>query len=318
MSDTTLFRTLVETPLSCHPIQPQDGCILLGSCFAQEMGNYMNAYEMDVLCNPTGTLYNPASISLLIHHALRHTEEEDLPVFTNNDKWYCWLAGTQLAGNTREEIIVMMKEKLSLLKATLQHASHLFITLGTNICYRLKEDNSVVTNCHKMPANIFTESALSVEECTDTLLTMTDELLSWNPHLGITLTVSPYRYAKYGFHKNQIAKATLLLAVEEVCHTRPEVSYFPAYEILLDELRDYRFYAEDMLHPSPTAVAYIWQRFCQSYMSEHSRQYLREYEQILKGLTHRPSHPDSPQHKAFIANLETKREELRRKYGLQK
>ena len=169
-----------------------------------------------------------------------------------------------------------------------------------------------------MPANIFTESTLSVEECTDTLLTMTDELLSWNPHLGITLTVSPYRYAKYGFHKNQIAKATLLLAVEEVCHTRPEVSYFPAYEILLDELRDYRFYAEDMLHPSPTAVAYIWQRFCQSYMSEQTRQYLREYEQILKGLTHRPSHPDSPQHKAFIANLETKREELRRKYGLQK
>ena len=166
MSDTTLFRTLVETPLSCHPIQPQDGCILLGSCFAQEMGNYMNAYEMDVLCNPTGTLYNPASISLLIHHALRHTEEEDLPVFANNDKWYCWLAGTQLSGNSKEEIVVMMKEKLSLLKATLQHASHLFITLGTNICYRLKEDNSVVTNCHKMPANIFTESALSVEECT--------------------------------------------------------------------------------------------------------------------------------------------------------
>ena len=220
MSDTTLFRTLVETPLSCHPIQPQDGCILLGSCFAQEMGNYMNAYEMDVLCNPTGTLYNPASISLLIHHALKHTEEEDLPVFTNNDKWYCWLAGTQLTGNTREEIIVMMKEKLSLLNAALEHASHLFITLGTNICYRLKEDNSVVTNCHKMPANIFTESALSVEECTDTFLTMTNELLSWNPHLGITLTVSPYRYAKYGFHKNQIAKATLLLAVEEVCHTR--------------------------------------------------------------------------------------------------
>lgn len=316
MSETTLFRTLVETPLSHHLIQPHEGCVLLGSCFAQEMGNYMKAFELDVLCNPTGTLYNPASISLLIHHALKN-KEGHLPIFVHDQRWRCWLAGTQIEEESEEAITATMQEKLNDLDTALGKATHLFITLGTNIYYRLKENNQVVTNCHKMPASLFTENALSTDECADILQAMIDELLNKNPHLSITFTISPYRYAKYGFHTNQIAKSTLLLAVEEVCRTRQEVSYFPAYEILLDELRDYRFYAEDMLHPSPAAVAYIWQRFCQSYLSEQTRQYLKEYEQILKGFAHRPSKPDSPQHKAFIANLENKREELRRKYHMQ-
>ncbi|MGN0233348.1 MAG: GSCFA domain-containing protein [Bacteroidaceae bacterium] len=315
MSENTLFRTSVETPLSDHPIQPHESCVLLGSCFAQEMGNYMKAFEMDVLCNPTGTLYNPASIALLVHHALK--KGGDLPIFTNEDKWRCWLAGTQIEENSREAIMTTMREKLELLNTALCKSTHFFITLGTNICYRLKENNEVVTNCHKMPANLFTENALSPDECITILHAMADEVLDRNPHLHITFTISPYRYAKYGFHKNQIAKSTLLLAVEEICQTRKEVSYFPAYEILLDELRDYRFYAEDMLHPSPTAVAYIWQRFCQAYMSEQTHLYLKEYEQILKGFAHRPSSPDCPRYKAFIANLENKRETLRKKYNMQ-
>ena len=167
-----------------------------------------------------------------------------------------------------------------------------------------------------MPARLFQEDTLSLKQCTGTLSAMTDELLQANPNLHITFTISPYRYAKYGFHRSQLAKATLLLAVEEVCQKQPAASYFPAYEILMDELRDYRFYADDMLHPSSVAADYIWHRFCQSHMSARTREYIKEYEPIRRGLAHRSSDPHSPQHRAFLEGLELKRKELEKKYGM--
>ena len=317
MPETTLFRTPVEIDLPAKAIQPTDGCVLLGSCFAQEMGKRMNEYGMKVSYNPTGTLYNPASIALLTHYALMDNRD-DLPIFETQGQWYCWLAGTQIKENSQEDIISRMTDELDRLKQDLITASHFFVTLGTNICYRLRENGYVVTNCHKMPANLFYEESLSLSQCTETLLHLTDELSDKNPGADITFTVSPYRYAKYGFHKSQLAKSTLLLAVEEVCAKRKTANYFPAYEILLDELRDYRFFADDMLHPSDKAVDYIWQRFCQRNMSKRAQQYLREYEPIRKGLTHRPSDPNSTKYKAFKEDLERKKHEIKVKYGIQK
>ena len=316
MPETALFRTPVEIDLPANTIQPTDGCVLLGSCFAQEMGSRMNGYGLKVLCNPTGTLYNPASIALLIHHALMDNRD-DLPIFEAQGQWCCWLAGTQIKEKSQADIISRMTDELDRLKQALITASHLFVTLGTNICYRLQDNGYVVTNCHKMPASLFREESLSLSQCTETLLRLTDELLGKNSDVEITFTVSPYRYAKYGFHKSQLAKSTLLLAVEEICAKRKAANYFPAYEILLDELRDYRFYADDMLHPSDKAVDYIWQQFCQRNMSKRTQQYLREYEPVRKGLTHRPSDPDSPEYKAFKENLERKKQELKAKYGIQ-
>ena len=315
MHEATLFRTSVETPASPHPIQPHEGCVLLGSCFAQEMGSRMSAYGLPVLCNPTGTLYNPASIAMLVHQALKG-DAGRLPVFESGDRWRCWLAGTQVEEATHDAIISTMTHELKQLEEALTHATHLFITLGTNVCYRLQENGEVVANCHKMPARLFLEDTLSLKQCTGTLSARTDALLQANPNLHITFTISPYRYAKYGFHRSQIAKATLLLAVEEVCQKQPAASYFPAYEILMDELRDYRFYADDMLHPSSVAADYIWHRFCQSRMSARTREYIKEYEPIRRGLAHRPSDPHSPQHRAFLEGLELKRKELEKKYGM--
>ena len=227
MHEATLFRTSVETPASPHPIQPHEGCVLLGSCFAQEMGSRMSAYGLRVLCNPTGTLYNPASIAMLVHQALKG-DAGRLPVFESGGRWRCWLAGTQVEEATHDAIISTMTHELKQLEEALTHATYLFITLGTNVCYRLQENGEVVANCHKMPARLFQEDTLSLKQCTGTLSAMTDELLQANPNLHITFTVSPYRYAKYGFHRSQIAKATLLLAVEEVCQNQPAASYFPA------------------------------------------------------------------------------------------
>ncbi len=316
MSETMLFRTPVQVTPPAHPIQPYEDCVLLGSCFAQEMGARMTAHGLRALCNPLGTLYNPASIARLVHHALKG-RQEPLPVLETHGQWHCWLAGTQVEEATREAITTRMAHELSRLGQALSSASHLFVTLGTNVCYRLHSDGSVVTNCHKMPASLFQEDTLSLAQCTETLQDMTRELLEENPRLHITFTISPYRYAKYGFHRSQLAKSVLLLAVEEVCRGQQAVHYFPAYEILLDELRDYRFYADDMLHPSQMAADYIWQRFCQAYMSERTRQYIQEYEPVRKGLAHRPSDPGSPQHLAFVRGLEEKAAELRRKYGME-
>lgn len=316
MSETMIFRTPVQVTPPAHPIQPYEDCVLLGSCFAQEMGTRMAAHGLRALCNPLGTLYNPASIARLVHHALRGMREP-LPVLEAHGQWHCWLAGTQVEEATREAITARMRHELARLGQALSCASHLFVTLGTNVCYRLLSDGGVVTNCHKMPASLFQEDTLSLSQCVDTLHGMTRELLEENPRLHITFTISPYRYAKYGFHRSQVAKSTLLLAVEEVCRGQQAVHYFPAYEILLDELRDYRFYADDMLHPSQMAADYIWQRFCQAYMSERTRQYILEYEPVRKGLAHRPSDPDSPQHLAFVRGLEEKAAELRRKYGME-
>lgn len=317
MSENVLFRTPVETTPSRHPIQPHDGCVLLGSCFAQEMAKRMSEYKMDVICNPLGTLYNPASINLLVHKALHHEEEEEaLPTFEQQGQWHCWLAGTQVSGHTEDNLRNTVNLKLEELKEALLRASHLIITLGTNVCYRLKEDESVVANCHKMPARLFAEDALPPGQCMDILMNMTEELLASNPNLHITFTVSPYRYAKYGLHRSQLAKATLLLAVDEVCSKVEQADYFPAYEILTDELRDYRFYADDMLHPSSVAVDFIWKRFCQTHLSEHTRCYLEEYDPIRKGLSHKPSNPNSTQHKAFLLTLAEKDKRLREKYGM--
>lgn len=315
MQDSTLFRTPVETPPSLHPIQPHEGCVLLGSCFAQEMGRRMGDYGMDVLCNPLGTLYNPASIALLVRHAL-HPDREPLPVLEHEGEWRCWLAGTQVTGSSEEELRGAVTQKLETLRTALRHASRLIVTLGTNVCYRLTTDGSVVANCHKMPARLFCEDALTLPQCTDTLREMTDMLLEANPNLCITFTVSPYRYAKYGMHRSMLAKATLLLAVQEVCATQEQADYFPAFEILTDELRDYRFYTDDMLHPSCVAVDYIWQRFAQSHLSARARQYIEEYEPIRKGLAHRPSDPSSERHKAFVASLVERAKALREKYGM--
>lgn len=189
-----------------------------------------------------------------------------------------------------------------------------FFTLGTNHIYRLKETGEVVDNCEKRPQRLFQEEMLSVNECVIYLSEAIDLLQQRNPNVETVITVSPIRYQKYGFHGSQISKATLLLAAEEL-GKRPHVSYFPAYEIVNDELRDYRFYAADMLHPSEQTVDYIWERLTETYLSPTARQFLNEWQPIRQALNHRPFHPDSEAYRTFIDKTMLKVEELRKKYG---
>ncbi|MDD7171921.1 MAG: GSCFA domain-containing protein [Prevotella sp.] len=189
-----------------------------------------------------------------------------------------------------------------------------FFTLGTNHVYRLKETGEIVDNCEKRPHHLFQEETLTVSQCADYLRQAIALLQSRSADVEVVLTVSPIRYRKYGYHGSQLSKATLLLAADEVAKM-PNVHYFPAYEIVNDELRDYRFYAADMLHPSEQAVDYIWERLCETYLSDRARQFLSEWQPVKQALGHKPFAPASEAYRTFMNKTMLKVEELRKKYG---
>ena len=189
-----------------------------------------------------------------------------------------------------------------------------FFTLGTNHVYRLKETGEIVDNCEKRPHHLFQEETLTVSQCADYLRQAIALLQSRSAAVEVVLTVSPIRYRKYGYHGSQLSKATLLLAADEVAKM-PNVHYFPTYEIVNDELRDYRFYAADMLHPSEQAVDYIWERLCETYLSDRARQFLSEWQPVKQALGHKPFAPESEAYRTFMNKTMLKVEELRKKYG---
>ncbi len=189
-----------------------------------------------------------------------------------------------------------------------------FITLGTNHVYRLKETGEIVDNCQKRPQRLFTEEQLTIDECADSLRKAIDLLFMRNKDMHVVLTVSPIRYQKYGFHESQLSKATLLLAVHALALHSP-VHYFPAYEIVLDELRDYRFYKEDMLHPSTQAVEYIWEQLVEAFFSPRAKRFLKDWKPIKEALAHRPFHPESQEYQQFLAETKQKERELLNQFG---
>ena len=190
-----------------------------------------------------------------------------------------------------------------------------FFTLGTNHIYRLKETGEIVDNCQKRPQRLFQEEELTIDQCADYLLQAVDLVHHRNPNAHVVLTVSPIRYAKYGYHGSQLSKATLLLAVQKLVTLHPDyIHYFPAYEIVLDELRDYRFYQADMLHPSDQAVEYIWQQLVEAYFSSRAKQFLQEWKPIKEALGHRPFHPESDTYRQFIEKAHQQEQDLLARY----
>lgn len=314
-SETPLFRTVVDLPQWPFRMFPADGFVFLGSCFAQHVGSRFADYGMQATVNPLGVLYNPLSIERVIMQTAQPCVEPY--IFQHEGQFRCWLAGTQYFADTAEDCTAQIRETLSGLKHGIENARYVFITLGTNVVYRHKQLDAVVCNCHRVPQQAFVEERIPLHECTESLLRTVKSLLEINPDIRLIFTVSPYRYAKYGYHGSQLSKSVLLLAVESVCESLPDVChYFPSYEILLDELRDYRFYAEDMHHPSAQAIDYIWSRLAQCAFSTQTMQYLKEYEPIRKGLLHRPLQANNEEEKARRADLESRAKAIRQKYGI--
>ena len=314
-SEAPLFRTVVDLPQWPFRMFPADGFVFLGSCFAQHVGSRFADYGMQATVNPLGVLYNPFSIERVIMQTVQPCVEPF--VFQHEGQFRSWLAGTQHIADTAEDCAAQIRETLSGLKHGIVNARYVFITLGTNVVYRHKQLDAVVCNCHRVPQQAFVEERISLDQCTESLIRTVKSLLKINTDIRLIFTVSPYRYAKYGYHGSQLSKSVLLLAVESVCKSFPDVChYFPSYEILLDELRDYRFYAEDMHHPSAQAIDYIWSRLAQCAFSTQTMQYLKEYEPIRKGLLHRPLQANAEEEKARRADLESRAKAIRQKYGI--
>ena len=284
------LQTKVNIVKSLFKISPTDKLLFVGSCFAENIGRRFVENQFDAIVNPYGTMYNPASVMHTVERALDEFEES---LVTSSSP----LGERMPEGQVRGWDVVVF-------------------TLGTNHIYILKETDEIVDNCMKRPQKLFREEKLSVDECVDYLSRAVAILKERNPEVKVIFTVSPIRYAKYGFHGSQLSKATLLLAVDKLVTASPEsISYFPAYEIMNDELRDYRFYHPDMLHPSEQAVDYIYERFAETYFSEEAKAMVTEWEPIKAALAHRPFNPDSEEHKAFLAKVTAKKEAFLAKWG---
>lgn len=315
--------TPVALPERRVQIAPQSRLVLLGSCFATHIGARLRGAGLRTEVNPFGVLYNPESIALAVDALLDGEVREDWLFYGRDEMWHSWLHATEFSALDKDTCLGRVEERFTAAREMLLQADVVCFTFGTNRVY--EHEGRVVGNCHKQPAAEFNERALSVGEIVERWHTLLKRLHEANPKLQVIFTVSPYRYAKYGMVENQRAKATLLLAVEQLVEGErlkvkggsltgsdmPEVYYFPAYEILLDELRDYRFYAEDMLHPSEQAVTYIWQRFTSWAFTPEAVKFSQEWERTERDLAHRPLNPDSEAHKAFLKKALERREKLK-------
>ena len=281
------FRTPVNITLAPFAIEPRERMLFVGSCFADNIGRRFVEDKFRATVNPYGVMYNPASI---MHTVKRWTEELVAAYSEASD------SGSNVRQTTDEAPQTAV------------------FTLGTNHVYILNETGEIVDNCRKRPQRLFTERELSVDECADYLREAVTMLRQINPSVRVIITVSPIRYAKYGFHGSQLSKATLLLAADKLTKEMDNVVYFPAYEIVNDELRDYRFYREDMLHPTDQAVEYIWQRFGETFFSKQTVKFLEEWRPIKAALAHRPFNPEAEEYKKFLEKAKEGERELMERY----
>lgn len=289
------FRTEYNPELAGRLIDPSMPVVLIGSCFTDSIGARMRDCRWPSNANPFGVLYNPASIANILTLCAVDGEEDTLAkvkrsIISRGSIYLSWLTDSKTNGTSEAEIAYTLIRRLSGVREVLADAGVLIVTFGTSWIYELSDSPGyIVSNCHKFPSKDFKRRRLSVDEIVSVWKSTVEHLRVLNPDLRLIFTVSPIRHLKDGFEGNARSKATLLLACERLCSEIEGADYFPAYEIITDDLRDYRFYADDLLHPSSLAVTYVWEKFCKRYLSERSRQILAEGEKITKAMNHRPN-----------------------------
>lgn len=297
------------------PLQKQHNLIdynskllLLGSCFAENISEKFEYFKFQSVSNPFGILFHPKAIEKFIKNAVNGFEYSEKDVFFHNEQWHCYDAHSKLSNVSKERLLSDLNENLKVANNQICNATHIIITLGTAWVYSLLETENTVANCHKIPQKNFNKSLLSVDAICDAIKNSIEAVQSVNKNASIILTVSPVRHIKDGFIENTQSKAHLITAIHQI--SNHQITYFPSYEIMLDELRDYRFYKEDMLHPNQTAIHYIWEKFQEVWMSSDALLIMKEVEVVQKGLAHKPFNPKSDAHLKFLHLLESKKEAL--------
>ena len=307
------------TPVERPALRPSIGyahrLMLMGSCFAAHIGARLQEARFRCDANPYGVLYNPLSISAALREMLAGKVYAAADLYPHQGLWHSPMHHGDFSAATPDEALQRINSRLRPASAALPALDFLLLTWGTAWVYEDRTTGRVAGNCHKRPETCFLRRRLTVDEIVEDAASLFDSLWRQRASLQVVLTVSPIRHVRDGLHDNQLSKATLLLAADRLCAAFPgRVFYFPAYELLQDELRDYRFYADDLVHPSPLAVRYVWERFAQWCLSPEAVRLMAEVEDIRKALAHRPLHPESEEYKRFLGQIVLKMERLNGKY----
>lgn len=309
------LNTPVEIPSGFIPIHHAQRLLIMGSCFAENIGTLLAENKFQVDINPFGILYNPLSISMALREIIRKRLYEESDLFSYREYWHSPMHHGSFSAATPEEVVRNIRVRLEQAHKELKQLDWLMLTFGTAYVYEQKKTGKVVANCHKLPEKDFVRRRLETDEITEDYIQLLDELISLNPKIKILFTVSPIRHVRDGMHANQLSKSVLLLAIDRLMQRYPQATfYFPSYEIILDELRDYRFYADDMVHPSSLAVNYLWKRFSETFFHPETQALIKECATIRKAIAHKPFHPESEEYKRFLGQIVLKIERLNGKY----
>ena len=310
------FRTKIPNSSFSFDFDHRQPILCMGSCFAEHIGSKLTSFKFTSLLNPFGILYNPYSIANGLEQlsSNRIFSEEDL--FEANGQWHSFDHHGHFSDPEKTKAIQNINLKIEEGFHFLKKTNRLILTFGTSNVFVYKKTQKIVANCHKVPNHEFERKALSIKSILEKLNPIFDQLKNQNPDLEILLTVSPIRHIRDGLIENQRSKSRLLLACEQLSKKANFIHYFPSYEIMMDDLRDYRFYKKDMIHPNETAVEYIWKQFKNTWTHESSNDLMTEIDTIQKGLTHRPFNKSSVQHQQFIESLQLKINKLQEQHQI--
>lgn len=304
------FRTQIPLSKTNNPIDYNSKVLSFGSCFAENMADKFDYFKFQNETNPFGIIFNPVSIEKIIDRTVHEKWFAEKDVFFHNERWHSFDVHSDLSNSDRQELLETLNKAISETHKQLKEATHIIITYGTSWIYRNLESEQIVANCHKVPQKQFSKELLSVDAIEKSIQNTINLILAFNPDINFIFTISPVRHIKDGFAENQLSKSHLFTALHQVLKTHNSklitANYFPSYEIMMDELRDYRFYGEDMLHPNPVAIDYIWHKFSENYIAENAISIMNEIDEIQKSLRHRSFNPESEQHQKFLAKLQQK------------
>jgi hypothetical protein len=315
-TDMITFRTEVELPGVKKQLSYRRNALMIGSCFTENIGNYLQNHLFPVMTNPCGILYNPASIANCINFLVSEKQLSKTDLFYAHDSWNNFHFHSRFSNSDPDSALNEMNRSMQRASDQLKSASHLFITFGTSWVYREKESQEIVGNCHKLPANRFSHERLKVEEMTHQWIGLLKQLLIIHPEISIVLTVSPIRHFKDGSYENQVSKSALFLLIDHLIeHFGSKViTYFPSYDLVMDELRDYRFYAADMLHLNDVATAFVQEKFNSAFLDSESLEIISRVDKLLKTIMHKPFHTNSSAYQALLTRMENEALEMATNY----
>lgn len=315
------LQTKIPLTPSNNPIDYQCKLVLLGSCFVENIGAKLDYFQFQQMQNPFGILFHPLAIENLVQRAIEGKTYQQAEIFEQDGIWRCFDAHSDLRSDNPEALLHLLNQRLKETKESLETASHIIVTLGTAWVYEHNSSGKTVANCHKVPQKQFTKKLLSVAEIELSIQNLMSLIQRVNSSAQIIFTISPVRHLKDGFVENQRSKAHLITAVHSVLSSRAqsrELHYFPSYEIMMHELRDYRFYGTDMVHPNQLAVDYIWEKFKSVWIFSKAYAVMDKVDAVQKGLSHRPFNPDSEGHQKFKTSLRAKITYLQERFPFMK